>query len=105
LILPAGTEVVVIVGRGSTVIDRLADWFGNATDVASTVTVRAAETLVGALYVVVFDVIRLRIPAPVAGDRLQVTPEFDPSFDTLAVIARVWFSPRVWDALGVKLTA
>ena len=49
LVLPERREVVVIVGGGSTVIESVADWLGEATDVAVTVTVVATPTVRGAL--------------------------------------------------------
>jgi hypothetical protein len=54
---------------------------GSATEVAVMVTVRSlAGGLAGALYVTVVLVAPLRVPAPDAGERVQVTPLFEVSY-------------------------
>jgi hypothetical protein len=52
----------------------------SATDVAERVTVRSlAGGVAGALYITELPVTLLKVPAPVAGERVQMTPWFEGS--------------------------
>jgi hypothetical protein len=74
-------------------------------DVATTVTVVAALTLAGALYVAAVVVVGVSVPDPVAGVSAQVTPALAVSSRTRAVMLIVCPCPIVCGLLGVNCTA
>jgi len=81
-------ETDTVTGWTVTVAD--ADFDISSTELAVMVTVRLlAGALAGALYVAEVPVILLRVPAPEAGERVQVTPLLSESLVTVAVNACV----------------
>lgn len=64
--------------------------FALCTDVAVMVTVVALVTLAGAAYVADVVVVFISVPAPVAGEIDQVTPEFVVSAGAVAARFSVW---------------
>ena len=103
------TRVWVVLGAkateiGTKLIVRVVVFDASPTAVAVTVTVVALVTAAGAVYVVDVAVEPLRVPWPVAGERVHVTPRLLLSLATVAVIATVFPAPSVWAALGLKVT-
>lgn len=106
--MPVANDVVVMLGGGLTTTFDDMDLVESAAEVAVTVTVKEAETDVGALYVVppvvLFVNVPHAVPVHVVPDMLQVTPLLLESFATVAVNARVCpWSMDVW-AEGDRVT-
>lgn len=88
--VPAGRDVVVIEGGGTTVSEAAENSPLSATDVATTWTERFAITGLGAVYVVEvgvwFESVPQAVPTHPLPDKVQVTPLPDVSLTTMAVI-------------------
>ena len=93
-VAPFGSTEIMIAGT-TTLAD--ADIVGVAPEVAVMVTAKSFDGgLAGALKVAEVLVALVSVPAPDAGEIVQVTPEFEASFCTVAV--------NIWPVFAITLT-